>query len=78
MGYRDGAEDVRLFRRAIFENKVIPSESLLLRAAFSEAVTVSDPAGNAKLAKSGEGSVREAGQKMTVRRLARFLPLPKA
>ena len=58
MGYRDGAEDVRLFRRAIFENKVIPSESLLLRAAFSEAVTVSDPAGNCKLAKSGEGSKR--------------------
>ena len=57
-GYKDGAEDVRLFRRAIFENKVIPSESLLLRAAFSEAVTVSDPAGNAKLAKSGEGSKR--------------------
>ena len=58
MGYRDGAEDVRQFRRAIFENKVVPSESLLLRSAFSEAVTVSDPAGNAKLAKSGEGSKR--------------------
>ena len=58
MGYKDGAEDVRLFRRAIFENKVVPEESLLLRAAFSEALTCSDPAGNAKLAKSGEGSKR--------------------
>ena len=58
MGFRDGSEDVRLFRRAIFENKVVPEESLLMRAAFSEAVTVSDPAGNSKLCKSGEGTRR--------------------
>ena len=57
-GYIDGAEDVRTLRRAFLEGKVVPSESLLLRSAFSEAVTVSDPAGNAKLAKSGEGSKR--------------------
>ena len=35
-GYKDGSEDVRLFRRAMLEHKVIPSESLLLRSAFSE------------------------------------------
>ena len=37
MGYRDGAEDVRQFRRACAEGKVAPSPSLLLRSAMSEA-----------------------------------------
>ena len=54
-GYRDGGEDVRGFRRACGEGRVRPVESLLLRAAMSGARTVSDPAGNAKLAKSTQG-----------------------
>ena len=58
MGYRDGAEDVRQFRRACAEGKVAPSPSLLLRSAMAEARTVSDPAGNAKLCKGSEGGRR--------------------
>ena len=48
-GFKDGAEDVRQFRRACAEGRVAPSPSLLLRGAMSEARTVADPAGNAKL-----------------------------
>ena len=58
MGYRDGAEDVRQFRRACAEGRVAPSPSLLLRSAMAEARTVSDPAGNAKLAKNAQGGRR--------------------
>ena len=57
-GFKDGAEDVRSFRSACLTGKVTPVVSLLLRAAMSEAVTVNDPAGNAKLAKRGEGGRR--------------------
>ena len=49
MGFKDGAEDVRNFRRAMADGKVTPLPSLLLRSAMSEARTVSDPAGNSKL-----------------------------
>ena len=59
MGFKDGAEDVRMFRRAILDKKVFPVESLLLRAAFAEAVTVSDPAGNEKQAKGSQGGRRQ-------------------
>ena len=55
MGFRDGSEDVRYFRRACLDGSVVPVRSLLLRSAMSAARTVSDPAGNAKLAKTGEG-----------------------
>ena len=58
MGYRDGAEDVRQFRRACAEGRVAPSPSLLLRSAMAEARTISDPAGNAKLCKGSEGGRR--------------------
>lgn len=58
MGYKDGAEDVRQFRRACAEGRVAPSPSLLLRSAMAEARTVSDPAGNAKLCKGSEGGRR--------------------
>jgi len=51
-GFRDGAEDVERFRKAVFDGVVQVSPSLLLRSAFSDAVTVSDVAGNAKLAKA--------------------------
>ena len=58
MGYRDGAEDVRGFRKACADRRVVPATSLLMRAAMSEARTVSDPAGNAKLAKNAQGGRR--------------------
>lgn len=57
-GFRDGAADVHLFRVACIERRVIPEKSLLLAYALSEAVTVSDPAGNAKLAKATQGGRR--------------------
>ncbi len=58
MGFKDGAEDVRAFRRWCLEGKVTPIKSLLLASAMSEARTVVDPAGNAKLAKATEGGRR--------------------
>ena len=57
-GFRDGGEDVRLFRKAVLAGKVAPSKSLLLRAALLEARTVGDPSGNHKLAKSTQGGRR--------------------
>ena len=58
-GFRDGAEDIRAFREALLTGKVTPVKSLLLRSALGEARTVSDPAGNEKLAKSSEGGRRQ-------------------
>ena len=58
MGFRDGGEDVRSFRRGCAEGRVTPAPSLLLTHALSEARTISDPAGNAKLAKGHEGGRR--------------------
>lgn len=51
MGWRDGAADVEAARAAIFDGKVSVLPSLLLRSAFGDAITVSDMAGNAKIAK---------------------------
>ena len=58
MGFKDGAEDVRAFRRACADGRVTPLPSLLLRSAMAEARTVSDPAGNAKLSKGSQGGRR--------------------
>ena len=58
MGFKDGAADVRAFRRAFSEGRVAPAPSLLLRSAMAEARTVSDAAGNAKLAKGSQGGRR--------------------
>lgn len=58
MGYKDGAEDLRAFRRACEAGKVTPVPSLLLRAALAEARAVSDSSGNSKLAKGAEGGRR--------------------
>ena len=58
MGYKDGAADVRSFRRACLEGRVTPLPSLLLASAIGEARTLSDPAGNSKLAKGSEGGRR--------------------
>ena len=57
-GFKDGGEDVRTFRKAIIGGDVLPSRSLLLRAAMGEARTIGDPAGNHKLAKKTEGGRR--------------------
>ena len=57
-GFKDGAEDVRGFRRACADRDVLPAPSLLLRSAMAEARTVSDPAGNAKLSKGSQGGRR--------------------
>ena len=57
-GYKDGAEDVRLFRKAIIDRTARPVTSLLLRSAMTEARTISDVAGNAKLAKGSQGGRR--------------------
>ncbi len=59
MGFKDGAEDVRGFRKAAIEGRIKAKPSLLLRSALSQAVTVSDPAGNAKLAKGSQGGRRQ-------------------
>ena len=62
MGYKDGAEDLRAFRRACEMRKATPLPSLLLRNALAGARAVSDPAGNSKLAASTcEG--RRAGRR---------------
>ena len=58
MGFKDGAEDVRGFRRAVLEGKVIAAPSLLLTYAMGEARVVMDPSGNAKLAKQSAGGRR--------------------
>ena len=62
MGWRDGAEDVRGFRRAILEGKVTPKPTKLLRYAMAEARVLMDPAGNAKLAKRAEGGRRSTAR----------------
>ena len=58
MGFKDGAEDVRLFRKACLDDRVKPSKSLLLRSAMAEARVVTDPSANAKLAKQTQGGRR--------------------
>ena len=59
LGFISGGEDVRDFRRACVEGKVIPAPSLLLTAAMGEARVTGDPAGNWKLAKASEGGRRK-------------------
>ena len=61
-GFKDGAEDVRGFRRAILEGKVTPRPTKLLRHAMGEARVLMDPAGNAKLAKRAEGGRRSTAR----------------
>ena len=51
MGWRDGSEDVERFRRAVHDRAVQVAPSLLMRSALADAVTMLDPAGNAKLVK---------------------------
>ena len=63
MGFRDGGDDVRRFRRAALEGAIKTPVSLLLRAAIAGAVTVSDAAGNAKLAKAKDSPERRDGHR---------------
>ena len=58
-GWKDGGEDVRRFRRAVARDRVAAPRSLLIRAALSEARTVTDVAGSAKLAKGTQGGRRK-------------------
>lgn len=51
-GWKDGAEDIERFRRALFDGEIKVAPSLLLRSAFADAITLVDPAGNHKLAKA--------------------------
>lgn len=51
-GWKDGAEDIERFRRALFDGEIKVTASMLLRFAFSDAITLVDPAGNHKLAKA--------------------------
>ena len=57
-GWKDGAEDVRGFRRAVLDAAVSAPVSLLMRSALAEATTVADGSGNEKLAKQSEGGRR--------------------
>ena len=58
MGFKDGSDDVRRFRRAAVEGKIQTPISLIMRSAIAGARTVSDPAGNVKLAKARDTSER--------------------
>ena len=58
MGFLDGGEDVRDFRRAVLTGLVTPEQSLLMRSALSDARVVMDPAGNVKLSKGVQGGRR--------------------
>ena len=57
-GWKDGSEDVRRLRRAVALDKVAAPRSKLIRAAMAEARTITDVAGNTKLAKKSEGGRR--------------------
>ena len=58
MGFKDGAEDCRLFVRAVLDDKVTCRVNALIRFALGGARTVSDPSGNAKLSKGTQGGRR--------------------
>lgn len=51
-GWKDGSEDIERFRRALFDGEICVAPSMLLRSAFSDAITLVDPANNHKLAKA--------------------------
>src|SRR5699024_3877428 len=51
MGWRDGAEAVRRFQRAVLDHKLRAEKSTLMVSALSNCVVVLDEAGNAKISK---------------------------
>ena len=59
-GFKDGSSAVRAWRKATASRKLkVVAPARLLTRALAEAVTVSDPAGNEKLAKNTEGGRRK-------------------
>ena len=54
-GYRDGAEDVRRFRKMALTGKLVTRPSTLLRACIGSARVVGDQSANWKLSKKSEG-----------------------
>ena len=59
-GWKDGSEDLRIFRNSCLDGKVHPVPSLLLRSAVGEARTQFDVSGNEKIVKFGGGRRRNA------------------
>lgn len=59
-GFKDGSEAVRAFQKAVSTAALYPVKpSILLTSGLGEAVIVSDPAGNSKLAKNTQGGRRK-------------------
>ena len=58
MGWGDGAEDLRLFRRACAAGQLRFRRCMVMRQSFAAARTVSDASGNEKLAKENERETR--------------------
>ena len=61
-GYQDGAEDLRLFRRAALDGRCYPVQNLYLTSCFAGARASQNSEGIQKLAKGGE-----AGRRVKVR-----------
>ena len=61
-GYVDGAEDLRLFRRAALDGRCYPLKNLYLTSCFAGARAIQNSEGIQKLAKGGE-----AGRRVKVR-----------
>lgn len=77
-GWKDGAEDIERFRRWVFDQRLSVKPSLLMRSALEGAVTLTDPAGNAKLAK-GKSTARidpAAAAILAVAETARIMARP--
>ena len=53
-GFKDGGEDVRIFRNSCLSGLVKPKRSLALRSAMATAKTIQDPAGNEKIYKNSK------------------------
>ena len=59
-GYKDGGEDVRLFRRAVADRRVQARPSKFLRHSLGETRTIVDAAGNHKLTRRRQRSANDA------------------
>ena len=57
-GYQDGAEDLRLFRRAALDGRCYPVQNLYLTSCFAGARATRNAEGIEKLAKGGESGRR--------------------
>ncbi|WP_419932025.1 hypothetical protein [Candidatus Poriferisodalis sp.] len=62
LSWKDSAEALRRFRVGLLEDQVRPVPSLLLRSALAEARTVTDQAGNERLATKTESGRRRTGK----------------